>query len=128
MKRFLMVPVMVVLVFLGLSSASAALAQEATQIPEARIVVTKLSVDPQDAAPGQDVTVTAEVRNIGDVQGSQARELFLDGALVQSVHVTLDPGQSQTLAFTRLGGSEGNHMVAVCMAPAFFSFWCVPWA
>ena len=91
MKRFLMVPIMVALMLLGLSSASVAFAQEPTPAPEARIVVTELTVDPQLATSGQDLTVTTEIRNIGNAQGYQALELLLDGALVQSITVTLKP-------------------------------------
>jgi hypothetical protein len=52
---------------------------------------------PDEAARGENVTVTANVTNAGNERGSQWVEYRFNGTTVDREYVTLDPGESRTV-------------------------------
>ncbi len=66
----------------------------------AEFEVVSLYVSPAEARPGETVTVTVEVWNMGHERGSYDLDLIIDGLAEQSESVTLDGGEATTIAFT----------------------------
>jgi len=62
--------------------------------------VSNLHVNPEEVEPGESVTVTVEVRNVGEERGTYELELIIDGLVEQSESVTLDGGEATTITFT----------------------------
>jgi hypothetical protein len=72
-----------------------------TPSPEpAEFRVSNLHVSPDEVGPGETVTVTVEVQNVGEEQGTHQLELIIDGLVEQSESVTLDGGAATTITFT----------------------------
>jgi len=80
---------------LGLLGALAALALAAP--PAARFKVSNLVISPAEVNPGQVVTITCTVTNIGTEAGSYT--VALGGDFLAEQVVTLNPGESATVSF-----------------------------
>ena len=122
MKRSLMAFLILGLLLVAIPLASVASAQEPTEEPAngngstaaaARILTTNLRADPREVESGENITITGEVRNIGDAAGSEILELVLDGNVVETLTVSLDPGESKTFAFSRPSGAQGTHLLSL---------------
>jgi len=79
----------------------------------AEFEVSDLSVSPSEVEPGESVTVSATVSNVGEESGSYTVELKVDGVVVDSVMVTLDGGASMSVSFTVTSEVEGSHTAEV---------------
>lgn len=72
-----------------------------TQTPEPSAVfdVTDLTA-PANATVGEEVTLTANVTNIGEVEATKNVTFRLGGPVVERRNLSLDPGESETVSFT----------------------------
>ena len=67
---------------------------------------------------GEEVTITADVENVGDESGTFTAELQVDGTGVESQSVTLDGGEMSTVSFDRTFDEAGTYKLAVSDEPA----------
>jgi len=72
-----------------------------------------LSISPAEVEPGEDVTVSVNVENVGEEQGFHHVEFKMDGVAVIYELVTLDGGESTTVEATLFTEEEGEHIVEV---------------
>ena len=79
----------------------------------ARFKLSELSISPKEVKPGEAVTVSVKVSNIGELSGVTTVKVKLDGVVVDSKIVSLDGGASTTVTFTVSTEVEGTHMVEV---------------
>lgn len=79
----------------------------------ASFAVTNVAVQPMTPLPGEDVTVTATVRNTGEVKGKFSAEFMLDGRLAATGKAEVEPGGQQTVAATLKAVARGAHTVSV---------------
>jgi hypothetical protein len=70
-------------------------------------------VSPVTVEPGATVTVTVQVQNTGDEQGSTPVELKINGVTEDTKTATLDAGASTMLTFTVSRSVEESYAVAV---------------
>lgn len=70
------------------------------QGPEARYTYSNLTIEPLVAETGDDVTISATVRNIGTETGEEDVQLLINGNVVETEQVILDPGQEENVSFT----------------------------
>ena len=88
----------------------------------AEFVFSELIVSPAEVEPGDTVTVTVDVQNVGGEQGTHLLELAVDGLVEQSEGVTLDAGETTSMSFSiqretvssysvELGGLQGVFLV-----------------
>lgn len=77
------------------------------------ITVTDLEATPSSTRPGRNVTITARVTNDGHARGTEAIELRLFDETVAVRDVTLDPGASTTITFTRSIAAPGTYEAVV---------------
>ena len=94
-------------------SGSFTVAAPPTPPAPAEFEVSDLSVTPSEVEPGEAVTVSAKVSNVGEASGSYTVEVKLDGVAVDSKTVTLSGGASQALSFTVSSEVVGSHTVGV---------------
>lgn len=80
---------------------------------EAVFVTSNLSVTPALVEPGETVTISIQVANRGDEEGSYLVELKIDGVVVQAERVTLAGGASQTVTFTTSQDKAGIYLVDI---------------
>ena len=74
----------------------------APALKPAEFTVSDLAISPIEAEVWEDVTVTAKVTNIGEVEGTYTATLKIDGAEVETKEITLAGGTAETMTFTFL--------------------------
>ena len=79
----------------------------------AEFVLSNLILSPNEINPGEPVSVTVEIENIGEESGSYTVELSLDGVLEETESVTLGGGESTSVSFSLSSEDEGAHVVKV---------------
>ena len=79
----------------------------------AEFVLSDLVVFPNEINPGDQLTVTVEIENIGQESGSYKVMLSLDGVVKDSDSVTLDGGESTSISFGLSSEDEGDHVIEV---------------
>jgi len=104
--------ILVTLVVGAIVAAAIALHSPTTQAP-ARFDVLNLELNPKEIEPGETVTVTVEVLNLGEEEGTHVLELIIDGVLGQTQDITLDGGESASAFFVVQKEIEGSYSVEV---------------
>ena len=79
----------------------------------AEFEVISLDIKPPEAMAGETVSITAEVKNIGDSEGSYTAVLTVDGATVETKEVTLAPGASETVSFSLVKDAPGTYEIGI---------------
>ncbi|MEM2638048.1 MAG: LamG-like jellyroll fold domain-containing protein [Candidatus Hadarchaeales archaeon] len=79
----------------------------------ANFILENLTLSKDKVKRGEKVTVSVIVKNIGDETGSYLVMLKVDGVLVESKNVSLDPSQSTTVNFTIEIEEVGEHTISV---------------
>ena len=79
--------------------------------PPANFVVTNLLVFPVEVEPGETVTIEAEVTNSGGSTGDYTATLKINGTIVDSISITLDPGEDETVSFSIAKEATGTYLV-----------------
>jgi len=87
-----------------------ALPAPTSQTP-ARFDVLNLELNPEAVAPGETVTVTVDVLNVGEEEGTHVLKLMIDGVLEQTQSITLDEGESFSSSFMIQREVEGFYSV-----------------
>lgn len=87
--------------------------QTPTQAPEpavkAEFEVSSLLLTPSEVIAGQTVTVSADVKNVGKVDGSYTTILSVDGTTVERTDITVSTGATKTVSFTYSTDVTGTH-------------------
>ena len=91
----------------------AALVGGCSSTPSAAFAVSDLAIEGagSEVAAGDEVVVTARVRNTGDAAGTYEADLKVDGSIEAQDDVDLSPGQSADLRFVLTAGATGDHEV-----------------
>jgi PKD repeat protein len=79
----------------------------------AEFTYSNLVVDLVQVEPGEEVTVSVTVVNIGEEAGTIVVDLMLDGEVFESKPVTLSGGESEDVAFGVSSEEEGSHTLVV---------------
>jgi len=77
----------------------------------ASFVVADLTVAPAQVEAGETVTIEAKVTNSGGSTGDYTATLKINDAIVDSISLTLDPGEDQIVSFTIAKETTGTYMV-----------------
>ena len=80
---------------------------------QASIGVSSASLSTNEIEPGDSVTITANVENLGDAAGETTIDLAVDGETVDERTVQLDAGESTQIEFTRTFDEEGSYEIRV---------------
>lgn len=78
----------------------------------AEFEVSNLTVSPSEAEPGESVTISVDVSNVGG-EGTYAVELRIDGVIEETKSVTLGGGESTTVSFTVQKETRKSYSVEV---------------
>jgi len=79
----------------------------------AEFTVTNLIIDPLEADVGQPVTISANVTNVGELDGSYSANLTINDVLKENKTILLTAGASKTVEFTNIENAEGNYTVRI---------------
>jgi len=87
-------------------------------LPSAEFELTGFTVVPEEVAAKKEFTVTVDVTNTGDLEGTYRAELMIDdgNGTVESAglqNVTLAPGEVETIEFTHKIASAGVYTVLI---------------
>ncbi|OGN91260.1 MAG: hypothetical protein A2Z75_07530 [Chloroflexi bacterium RBG_13_50_10] len=86
--------------------------QPASQGP-AEFEVGPITFEPPVVMAGDSVTITATIKNIGDVAGTYTAAPSIDGQVIDSRDISISPGQSSVAVFTVNNLSAGEHVIAI---------------
>jgi len=88
-----------------------------------------LVIEPGEAKPGQEISISLIVTNIGGAAGTRTLELKVDGEVRSVKSVTLEPGESQVVSFSIIEHMEGEHVVEIADLEGDFSIVIIfrPW-
>lgn len=113
-KSAVVAAVLVIAVAVAVAAVASQPARDELYSPDspAEFTVSNLTVSPQEVQPGGIVTVTVEVHNAGDEQGTHALKLIVDGQVEQSRSVTLGGGEASSISFPVEREAEGAYSVA----------------
>ena len=73
--------------------------------------VSNLNVSMGEVAPGETVTVTVDVQNVGKIKGTHELKLEIDGIVEQSKTLTLGGGETSSVSFSVENYTEGFYSV-----------------
>ncbi|MCK5585358.1 hypothetical protein KAJ02_04735, partial [Candidatus Bipolaricaulota bacterium] len=79
----------------------------------AHMTANYLSIDPQQVLPGQEVRISANVCNSGELRGSETAVLSVSGAAEQSQTVAVSGGSCKRVVFTTMKAVPGTYQVSV---------------
>ena len=68
---------------------------------------------PSTAKVGEEVTITATIKNTGDEQGRQTVRLAIDGRTAAQEPLALSPGESEDLSFRHTFDEPGDFTVTI---------------
>ena len=83
------------------------------ELKPAKFEVTSLTISPAEAKIGEKVTVSAEIRNIGEITGTYRVTLKIDGIKTETKEITLSGGSSQAVSFTITENTTGTYAIGV---------------
>jgi len=87
----------------------------------AEFEVSSLKVYPSETFVGGNVTVSVDVKNVGNAAGIYECTLAIDGVDVETKEVTLSSGEVKTVTYTIVKGTEGNYTVQIDELTAVFT-------
>ena len=94
----------------------------------AEFVVSNLVITPDTVLPGEEVTVSIDVENIGNIESTYTAILKINNILEETKDITLVAGETKTVVFTISRVEEGTYNVAVDGLTDTFSVKIpVPW-
>lgn len=94
--------------------------------PSAQFEVTYCMVEPEEAAIGDTVIITAEIENSGEAEGTYQAVLFIDGERRDEKHASLAPKQRKTISFEVFENTPGIHEVEVGQRTTSFEVLAIP--
>ena len=92
-----------------------------TEKIEAEFTVTDLTINPLEAEIGENVTISANVTNTGEIDGSYVMNLTINDELKQNQTIPLSSGMSQIVEFAHSETAEGNYTVKIANLTASFT-------
>ena len=76
-------------------------------------VISNLLINPSEAKPNEEVTISVNVENVGDLAGSCGVNLEIDGTIVSGRSIYLDAGESTIVSFEVSEEEEGTYEVRI---------------
>jgi len=109
LKRILAILCLVTLLMLPAQAAMAQTGDQAT----AKFEVTSITVAPSESTLGQKVTITVNVKNSGDAEGTYTAALKVNNNIVDSKDVILAAGEAKAVEFEYTPTTEGSYNIEV---------------
>ena len=93
----------------------------------AQFILSDLSISPSEAFVGESVQVSVNTTNIGDLEGNQTLDMLVNGAVKDTVNITLGGNSSQIVDFApEFEVNEGVYNVQVGDLNGTFTFKAAP--
>lgn len=80
---------------------------------EPEFEVSNLAVSPSEVRPGEPITISVDVRNVGDTDGTYTATLVVEGMEVGNKSVSVADGGKKTVSFSITESSEGTYVVNI---------------
>lgn len=81
--------------------------------PAAEFQVNSLQVTPDEVPTGNTATIKANVTNIGNASGMYAGDLTVNGDIVKTFEISLNPGETAKLSFALNAGALGTQIIVL---------------
>ena len=97
----------------GLSNGSIEIGRTSVDVVVNPVEISNLTVKPVQVAPGEDVRVEAEARNLSDERSTCVISLSIDGGEEATRTLTLESGAIETVTFVVTRDTAGTYEVAI---------------
>lgn len=84
-----------------------------TRLAPASFEFSNLVISPTDVRVGEPVTISVDIRNVGELQGENIVTLKINEVTVESESVTLVAEETETVTFTLVENIEGTYSVNI---------------
>ena len=92
----------------------------------AEVEFSNIDISKTFVEPGEETTISADVTNIGDMEGVTTVELLINEIIVDSQEVTLTPDETKTVSFTVSRDEIGTYQVDIGGLKGSFQVTIVP--
>ena len=113
LKAILMIDVLIVAIAAGIYLYLQNTGQLAAESQSTEFTVTDLTINPLEAEIGESITISANLTNVGQIEGSYTLNLTINDILKGNQTILLSPGESRILEFTDAENTEGNYTVKI---------------
>src|SRR4030042_3842242 len=113
LKAILVIDVIIVAAAAGIYLYLQNTGQLAGETQEAEFTVTDLTINPLEAEIGENVTISANVTNTGEIDGSYMLNLTINDELKENQTILLPRGTSKIVEFAHNELAEGNYTVKI---------------
>ena len=113
LKAILIIDVIIVAVAAGIYLYLQNTGQLAGETQEAEFTVTDLTINPLEAEIGENITISANVTNTGEIEGSYMLNLTINDVLKENQTILLPSGTSKIVELTASENAEGNYTVKI---------------
>ena len=107
------IAIIVIIALLGIGGYFALKGGEEGVPAPAEFEVSNLVFSPSEVEIGESVTISATVRNVGDLDGTYTVELKIDGVIQETKEITLAGGASKTVSFTVTKNTPRTYTIGV---------------
>ena len=83
--------------------------------------VSGINIVPENAYGGENIAISFDVKNSGQLLDTCTAELIIDGVTKDTKDVTIDGGGAEKITFTIVADEEGTHNVEVSVSPIWSS-------
>jgi hypothetical protein len=113
LKAILIIDVIIVALAAGIYLYLQNTGQLAGETKEAEFTVTDLVINPLEAEIGENITISANVTNTGEIEGSYMLNLTINDVLKENQTILLPSGTSKIVELTASENAEGNYTVKI---------------
>lgn len=86
---------------------------EPTPTPTAEFEVVSLDIKPPEITAGETVSISAVVKNVGDIEGTYVAILTVDGVNAETKEVAITPGSSKLVDFSISRDTPGTYEIGI---------------
>jgi len=113
LKTILIIDILIVALATGIYLYLQNTGQLAAEAKEAEFSVTDLTISPLEAEIGETVTISVNITNVGELDGSYTLNLTINDILTENQTLLLSSGDSKIVEFTASENAEGNYTVKI---------------
>ncbi|MCJ7762356.1 hypothetical protein MUP38_02735 [Candidatus Bathyarchaeota archaeon] len=113
LKAILVIDVIIVAAAAGIFLYLQNTGQLAGETNEAEFTVTDHTINPHEAEIGENITISANVTNTGEIEGSYMLNLTINDVLKENQTILLPSGTSKIVELTASETAEGNYTVKI---------------
>jgi hypothetical protein len=113
LKAFLIIDLLIVAIAAGIYLYLQNTGQLVAESESTEFTVTNLTINPLEAEIGESITISANLTNVGQIEGSYTVNLTINDIPKGNQTILLSSGENRIVEFTDAENTEGNYTVKI---------------